>query len=348
MESCPNISDAPSIKAPLENSTTLEHEIDKDIIFKSEFNENIIIFRITKLSLPKKEYETTLTMEQFYKLNKIFVNFENSKDLVNWVIDSFKQKYSKVKFLDNNCIIQMTNTVTNKTFELNLNPKVKDINSRVSYLEAIIVEQDKKINEQNIKIISLEERLKKLETIITEYNEQKKKEKEEEKELLFDSEILNQENQEMLINWLPRKPCKINLLLNSKKDGDFIKTFINKSDGKSPTLAIIKTIDGKIFGGYTTKIWKEGPVRDENAFVFSVDNKKKYNILKPETAIGYSKNNFWLFGWDNNAFVIYDNCTRSNGNFVGNGTYDIPERGELNGGKLYFIVESFELHHIEY
>ena len=334
-----NISDAPIFKTPLENSSSVEYELDEENKLKAEFNDKIILFNLTQFSLPKKDYELALTLEQLYKINKFFINFENTKDLVDWIINSFKQKNSGIKFNDNKCIIQMINPITNKPFELNLNSKEIDLNTRVNYLEDIIAEQNKKIN-------SLEERMKKLEAIITEYNELKKEK--EEKKLHFESEILNTEDQEMLINWLPKKPNKITLLLNSNKDGDSIKTFMNKVSGKCPTLTVIKTIKGYSFGGYTTQMWQYGEVRDNDAFVFSIDKKKKYNIKQPEHAIGVGENSYWLFGWNSNAIVIYDRCKSSNGNYVCNGTYDIKEKYELNGGEQYFIVKSFEIYHIEY
>ena len=44
----------------------------------------------------------------------------------------------------------MKNPISNKTFELNLTQKEKDLNSRVDCLEAIIAEQNKKMNEYKI------------------------------------------------------------------------------------------------------------------------------------------------------------------------------------------------------
>ena len=85
----------------------------------------------------------------------------------------------------------------------------------------------------------MEERLKKLESILPEYNELKKNY--EEKKLMIESDILNKEEEDLLLNWLPKKPNKITLLLNSNKDGDSTTTFMNKCNGKCPTLAIIKT-----------------------------------------------------------------------------------------------------------
>ena len=152
----------------------------------------------------------------------------------------------------------------------------------------------------------------------------------------------------MLLNWLPRKPNKITLLMNSNTDGDSKKTFMDKCNGKCPTLAVIKTTNGYVFGGYTTQMWKQGEVKDNNAFVFSINKKRKYNIKQPEHAIYYGINSWWGFGPYNNAIVVRENCTKNNDNHVGNQTYDIPEQYELNGGEEYFTVKSFEIYHIEY
>ena len=43
---------------------------------------------------------------------------------------------------------------------------------------------------------------------------------------------------------------------------------------------MIKITLGFKFGGYTEQFWINGPIKDEFAFVFSLDNKKKYNILE--------------------------------------------------------------------
>lgn len=231
MEKISNKSEAPSILTPLENVNILEYEIDKQLKFKTEFNNNIIRLMVIELTIPQKDYELLLTLEQMCKINRFFVNFENTNDLANWIINSFKENNSSINFIDNKCIIQMKNPISNKTFELILNKEQKDLNSRINNLEAIIIEQNKKI-------ISLEERIKKLEDFLS-YD-------------LAKSEILNKSQQDMVINWLPGKASKINLLMNSNLDGDSTKTFMNKCKGKSPTLAVIQTTNGKIFGGYTT------------------------------------------------------------------------------------------------
>jgi hypothetical protein len=232
----------------------------------------------------------------------------------------------------------MINPISNNSFEINLNPKENDLISRVSSLETYIAEQNKKI-------LNLEEKVKNFEKIIV-GNEKEKKEKKN--ELFSETEILYKEEMDMIINCLPRKPNKITLLMNSNIDGDSTKTFMDKCNGKCPTLAVIKTTNGYVFGGYTTQMWKNGEVKDNNAFVFSIDKKKKYNIKQPEHAIGFSENNCWLFGYGYNAIYIYDKCKTRNDNYVDNKTYDIKEQYELNGGEKNFTVKSFEIFQVEY
>ena len=191
MEKAPDISEAPTIKTPIENSTTIEYEIDKETKLKAIFNDKIISFNVSQFSLLQKDYELIISLEQLYKINKFFINFENTNDLINWIINSLKQKNSFIKLIDNKCIIQLINPITNKKFELNLNSKEKDLNTRVNDLEAFIIEQNKKN-------INLEERIKKLEAIIVEKNEEKNR-------IMFDSEIVDKKEQYMIIEWLPRK-----------------------------------------------------------------------------------------------------------------------------------------------
>ena len=342
MEEIINKSEAPIINIPVEFENSEEYYIDKDLKFKISYNKQSISFLVSKSSFSQIEYKRILSLEQLYELDKLFNNFESTKDLVNWIINSFKQKISSIKFLDNKCILEMKNPISNKIFELNLNETEKDLNSRVNILEAII-------SEQNTKIILLEERIKKLEDIINKY-EEKESEKEKEEQLISFSgtEILNNESKKMLLSWLPRKPIKITLLLNSNIDGDSTSTFMDKCSGKCPTLAVIKTTKGNIFGGYTTQLWKQGKVQDRNAFVFSIDKKKKYNIKNPEYAIGFENNYFWMFGYSYNTIVCRNNCTKTNDNYVDNKSYDIPEQYELNEGERNFTVKSFEIYYIEY
>ena len=337
-----NAGEAPTIETPAElpeNPDSVEYEIDDETKIKISFKEETIYFNVTKISLIPRDYKACFTVEQLCDINKFFLNFQDAKEIVDGVLKALEQKNANIIFIDDKCIIQMINPITKLTFEINLNLEEKDTNSRVCNLENYI-------SEQNKKMILMEERLKILEEKMAKYDQTKKEV--EENKLFTGSEILTNEAKDMLLNWLPRKPNKITLLMNSNRDGDSTKSFMNKCKGKCPTLAVIKTTNGYVFGGYTTQMWKEGKVKDNNAFVFSINKKRKYNIKQPEHAIGFRMNSYWDFGYGYNAIVIWENCTKNNNNYVGNKTYDIPEQYELNGGEKNFTVKSFEIYHIEY
>ena len=92
---------------------------------------------------------------------------------------------------------------------------------------------------------------------------------------------------------------------------------------------------------------KSTKITDNYAFVFSLDKKKKYNIIKPENSYYLAEAGWWGFGANENSIILVQNCTSKNKDFVDNKTYNIQEEYELNGGNKYFTVESFEVFLIE-
>jgi hypothetical protein len=66
------------------------------------------------------------------------------------------------------------------------------------------------------------------------------------------------------------------LIYRGSRDGFSSKAFHSKCDGIPRTLTVIKATTGNVFGGYTKQAWTSKPVyvRDPNAFIFSLVNKK--------------------------------------------------------------------------
>ena len=96
---------------------------------------------------------------------------------------------------------------------------------------------------------------------------------------------MNKTEKKLLLEWLPSNPIETILLLNSKNDGDSIELVTKTILEKMHILVIIQTKDGYKFGGYATQKWKKNEkIYDKNAFVFSLDKAKKYNIIKPENS----------------------------------------------------------------
>jgi len=51
------------------------------------------------------------------------------------------------------------------------------------------------------------------------------------------------------------KETKFKILYRASRDGKSAHDFHSKCDDKGPTLTIVRTITGKIFGGYTDTSW---------------------------------------------------------------------------------------------
>ena len=114
------------------------------------------------------------------------------------------------------------------------------------------------------------------------------------------------------------------------------------------SLVIIETTKGVRFGGFTTESWKGRCEKknDNNAFVFSVDKNKIFEIIKDEPAIGcYPKFGPVFFGCQ---IRIYNDCFVKGGSTCFRGlNYKTTQDFELNNGEQTFIVKDIEVYNIE-
>lgn len=109
----------------------------------------------------------------------------------------------------------------------------------------------------------------------------------------LNSYILSPPQTKVLIELLAFPPLtKWELLYSATRDGFGAGEFHSRCNDKSPTLTIIKSENGSIFGGYTEATWDEncGSKKDLNAFVFSLVHQK----LEPFKAFCSS-----IVGFDN-------------------------------------------------
>ena len=141
---------------------------------------------------------------------------------------------------------------------------------------------------------------------------------------------------------------KFLLLYRASEHGDKAKIFHEKCDKHKMTLVLVETTKGRRFGGFTTKTWDGKCVKkvDNNAFVFSIDTNKIYDVHKNEFAVGaYPKFGPVFFGCQ---IRIYDEFFKKGGttcykqlNYKTNVDY------ELNGGEQKYIVKEIEVYDVE-
>ena len=66
---------------------------------------------------------------------------------------------------------------------------------------------------------------------------------------------------------------KLELIFSGSEIGWTTYRFHSRCDNKGPTLTLIKTVEGRIFGGYTSVSWTSSygeSKSDPDAFVFTV------------------------------------------------------------------------------
>ena len=156
------------------------------------------------------------------------------------------------------------------------------------------------------------------------------------------------------LEFLTRKICKnhkkitLDLLYKATIDGDKAEAFHNKCDWANSTLVLVKSGNGKRFGGFTTCNWKGNSIekKDENAFVFSLDKMQIYDIIPGEDAIGcYQKYGPVFLGCQ---IRIYDDFFTKGGTTFEKGlNYNTQEDFELTGGLNKFEVKEIEVYSVE-
>ena len=187
----------------------------------------------------------------------------------------------------------------------------KNLSSKLSILEKYLTPQ---INDQ----IKLKQKI--LSDIITNINELD----------IINKRLLRQ-----------NKRTVYTLIYKATRDGDKAETFHTMCDSYNHTLVLIKTIKGRKFGGYAYEKWEGEDISkvDNRAFLFSIDNKKVYNVNKNEEAIGcYKLNGPDFCGWQ---IVIQDNFLTNKQCYTGEKemNFKTSEDYELNGGEKYFGVK---------
>ena len=196
----------------------------------------------------------------------------------------------------------------------------KNLSSKLSILEKYLTPQ---INDQ----IKLKQKI--LSDIITNINELD----------IINKRLLRQ-----------NKRTVYTLIYKATRDGDKAETFHTMCDSYNHTLVLIKTIKGRKFGGYAYEKWEGEDISkvDNRAFLFSIDNKKVYNVNKNEEAIGcYKLNGPDFCGWQ---IVIQDNFLTNKQCYTGEKemNFKTSEDYELNGGEKYFGVEELEVFQIKW
>ena len=148
------------------------------------------------------------------------------------------------------------------------------------------------------------------------------------------------------------------LIFRASENNFKAEKFHQICDGKSPTLTIIKSNYGKIFGAYTKCKWNSNNnwITDESrsSFIFSVHNSSRHVIKHPKHAIFSEKNNGPIFGKGYDIYIS-NNCNVNNNSFCNLGiSYSLNNSAKSESiesksylaGNVNFKVSEYEVFQI--
>ena len=140
------------------------------------------------------------------------------------------------------------------------------------------------------------------------------------------------------------------LLYRASKDGLNLNNLRDKINNKSNLIFLFLIGNTRIFGSFISskiEVQHQTYTKDENAFVFSLNNNKIYEILIPQYAIYFYNGYTVLIGnnWNGNGFWI--NSGKFNEKLLTEPKiYDFQKNYELTEGKNEFNeLEIFEINY---
>jgi hypothetical protein len=161
--------------------------------------------------------------------------------------------------------------------------------------------------------------------------------------------IKNEEEKNKIIKWISDeiKINNIKLIYRATEHGDTSKKFFEKIKNKGPIISFIETKEKKRFGGFTKVDWKdgnhEGNINDPNAFLFSLDNQRKYKILKLKQS--FSCRNGYTLVYGNNCdgkgvYLPENFFKKESREDQSTKVYDVPSDYYLTGQKNFMVNEA--------
>lgn len=125
------------------------------------------------------------------------------------------------------------------------------------------------------------------------------------------------------------------------RDGYSAKAFHMKCDGKKPTVALVKSSKGEIFGGITHAYWDSNGLKyDSKAYLLSIILNVKYHLKENKPAINTAKYLLPTFGVDDIYISETEAYVKKPMESYGNITSNIISKSS-------FILVEIEVYHMK-
>jgi hypothetical protein len=240
-------------------------------LVNTELREETISIRVKRQLCPFN-FEATYTLEELQKVEKVFYMYDYLEDAFNFIRSKLNDKKAMIYEGDESVILRLIMEIDQKERFINLtidrNPE-NNIN--------LIV------NDMSIIIQDLMEKVKLLEN----------------PSFHTDSKVLRGDEIDMVKRWISAESnVEFSLLYKGCIHGDTASDFHSRVDNKGATICFVETEGGRRFGGYTTVDWdtSSGLKKDADAFVFSLDHKRKFQLSGADDGIYCDEKTHISFG----------------------------------------------------
>ena len=325
---------------------------EKTFLISLSYNKDELIFYL-KNTLPfhYDQFESKFNFTELKNINQFFAQFSNMESIGS--LYSKLLKNQKIKISENKDEISLSFTnITEDMIILSVKKKEYRGDEKYDKLYEIVkslINDVKELKDENLK---MKEELNELNKFKRETEEKRKKKIIEQKyHNLKDSSILiDKDKIKMISDWIkPNTNIIYNQIYKATRDGGTGQIFHSHCDNKGPTLTLIESKNNHIFGGYITISWeapkswtyKDG---DNNAFIFSINNRKKYPIQDKSKVIY----NHCDYGPDFGSIDIYliNSNFLENSNSCTSASYKAPPN-EIAGGEK-FDVKELEVYTVQF
>ena len=213
--------------------------------------------------------------------DKIKNEIKDKRDKETELDNQYKELQKKKDELNNELVQLNEQQNTNEKQLSILQEKNSEIKKKILSFPMDRLTYEQRKNELSIKIIKLQQQIK-------------------EKEGQSDSsKILRPTQFRMISNWISgteNLTFKLIFQLTRDKTSDAFHQLCGNEKIKK-TMVVVRTSEGDVFGGYTSNNWGRGEfTQDKTAILFNVNNKKKYDIVRPSEAIFTDRGYYSCFG----------------------------------------------------
>ena len=337
-------------------------EISKNLFY---YQKSFIKGELNALSKTFTSY-TPKEIIDYLKNLKIELEEKNDKIVLKIHIFSLDGQNELIEFKLEKCFLNKNNLINNLIDEIiSIKNNMKNLeeiskNEKEKH-ESEIIELKKDIEKYQNEISNLKESIenykKENSTLLDEIKKLKTNQEMIKTNLFFDSKIESIGSIDFIFDFIRQNDINFNfnsikLLYRGSRDGDKTKTCHELCDNKQNVLIIMQSDSGFIFGGYSkigfqtvTEISSIEYKIDNDSFLFSVNLKKIYPVIKDKKAICYARDKNGLCFY--NSLVFYDNFMNESKTIISDRIQKhfngFENNYEMNGGQDKFKFTEIEV-----